>query len=299
MFTKIFSSQEIEAAAACLLAGELVAFPTETVYGLGAPIFFEPSIAKIFQVKNRPSDNPLIAHIADIQDVEKIAQELPSLFFSCVEHFFPGPLTLIVKKAPRVPAAVSGGRDTIALRMPDHKVALALIKEVGMPLVAPSANLSGKPSSTAVAHILEDFEGKIAGVIDGGPSPIGIESTVISLLDPKKPLLLRPGHLSSALLEEKLRVKIAQPDSLLPTLSPGVKYRHYAPKAKVILIYSLEALDLYLKKNKKVERRIFVPNSHNLYATFRQADKELCAEIILLMNGVQDPALINRISKTQ
>jgi L-threonylcarbamoyladenylate synthase len=203
METQLLGPKDIAKAALLLKEGYLVAFPTETVYGLGAPIFNEKLVAQIFASKGRPADNPLIAHISDLSQILEIACEIPPFFDQLTKEFFPGPLTLILKRHPRVPAIVSGGLDTIAVRMPDHALAQALITAVGQPLVAPSANLSGRPSSTEASHVLHDFSGSIAAVIDGGPTKHGMESTVLSLLK-EKPVLLRPGALSLADIEAVL-----------------------------------------------------------------------------------------------
>lgn len=299
MITKIFqnSEEELEEAVAWIKNGELIAFPTETVYGLGASIFSEKAIQKIFQVKNRPQDNPLIAHLSDINQVEQIATHIPCEFYKWSELFFPGPLTLVLQKHPRVPSIVSAGQESIALRMPQHILASQFIKKVGVPLVAPSANISGRPSSTEVGHVLEDFNGKIAGVIEGGRCLIGIESTVISLLNPQKPLLLRPGKLSAEEIEDKVGVKISISTNEGAPLSPGMKYRHYAPSAKLLLFETQEEIDLYLQKAPPLKRRVFTPTCNNLYATFRQADRQGCAEIVVLLPPASEAGLLNRLKK--
>jgi L-threonylcarbamoyladenylate synthase len=172
--TQVFQEEDLIQAAEYLLSGEVVAFPTETVYGLGACIFLEDAIKKIFYAKRRPSDNPLIAHISDLSSVESIAEDVPPLFYKIAEEFFPGPLTIIASKSSEVPSIASAGLSTIAIRMPNHKIALRLIELVGQPMVAPSANLSGKPSATDFTHVLEDFDGHIPGDVKGEPSSIGI-----------------------------------------------------------------------------------------------------------------------------
>ncbi len=221
METQCLGPDDIARAALLLKEGHLVAFPTETVYGLGAPIFQREAVAQIFVAKGRPADNPLIAHVSCLSQILEIASEIPPFFDQLTRAFFPGPLTLILKRHPQVPAIVSGGLGTIAVRMPDHPLAQALITAVGQPLVAPSANLSGRPSSTEACHVLHDFSGRIAAVIDGGKTEHGMESTVVSLLG-EKPILLRPGALSLEEIEAVLGQKILVGNSQAQG-SPGMK----------------------------------------------------------------------------
>ena len=220
--TRIFHESQIEEAVSLLRMGKIIAFPTETVYGLGASIFQPNAISEIFKVKGRPQDNPLIAHVSNLEQVELIAQEIPPTFYDLADRFFPGPLTVVLKKRECVPPIVSAGLQSIALRMPSHRIARKLIESLGEPIVAPSANISGTPSSTRCEHVVEDFKGKIAGVIDGGPAVYGIESTVISLID-DIPVLLRPGAVSLEQLEEVIGKPLLTPSALdLSTpLSPG------------------------------------------------------------------------------
>lgn len=293
---------DIQEAAEKLKKGEIVAFPTETVYGLGAPIFYPEAIAKIFVAKGRPSDNPLIAHIAGIHDVLQIAVDIPVEFFLLYARFFPGPLTVILKKHPNVPAIVSGGMDTIAFRMPSHPVALQLIEAVGQPLVAPSANLSGKPSATEAAHVLNDFSGKIAGVIDGGPARFGLESTVVSLLT-EMPVILRPGAISKGEIEEVLGKPVRYKESTDRVISPGMKYRHYAPEARVRLFFNEKELNQNLSEESVVLARHPLGKNHlllsseTLYRSLREADKSGYREILVLCDReiVSNIALMNRL----
>lgn len=294
---RILKSTQIRLAAELLLKGELVAFPTETVYGLGAPIFQPETIAKIYTAKGRPSDNPLIAHIASLSQVEQIARDIPPEFFLLAQAFFPGPLTIVLKKHPNVPAIVSGGLDTIALRMPSHPLAQKLILEVGQPLVAPSANLSGKPSSTTAQHVMADFK-EIGAVIDGGETEYGIESTVISLVS--TPCLLRPGAVSKEAIEKALGRTLheAAPEDALS--SPGIRYRHYAPEARVKLFTSPDELELYLQTSPAMRRLVISHvQSVNLYALLRQADDEKQEEILIYCDAetVQNHALMDRLQK--
>ncbi len=314
METEQIDLKNLYKAAELLLHGEIVAFPTETVYGLGACIFLEEAVQKIFKAKGRPSDNPLIAHICDLASMEKIAQNIPKVFYQLAEAFFPGPLTLVVPKRKEVPLIVSAGLDTIAVRMPAHTVARDLIRLVGSPLVAPSANLSGKPSSTQVSHVLDDFNGKIAGVILGESSDIGIESTVVSLLNGKIEIL-RPGAVCQNAIEECLKQKISvfNPElvSLAPLPSPGMKYRHYAPLAKVTLFSSLEeAVDTYSKKKNPHKKMILANDSfigirsmplttQSFYSFLRLADKEDYEEVFIVCDPetLKNKGLMNRIEK--
>jgi L-threonylcarbamoyladenylate synthase len=276
---------QIEVASQLLKKGELIAMPTETVYGLAAPIFNVEAILKIFTVKKRPADNPLIAHLSSIEELERIAIEIPDDVFRLMESFSPGPLTCVVKKHPQVPTLVS--KETIAFRIPAHEMARELIRLTGSPLVAPSANLSGRPSPTCPAHVLEDLDGQIAGVLDGGPCQVGIESTVISLLDPLKPLLLRPGSIEREEIEEVLKKKVFFPTGDQPCHSPGMKYRHYSPDAKVFLFDTFAQLQAHVL-NSEIKRKIAIPTTATLYAILRQADLDKCEEVCFLCESLPE-----------
>lgn len=310
--TEKLSSAQLPRAAELLNAGHLVAFPTETVYGLGAQIFLPEAIQKIYRTKGRPSDNPLIAHVSSLEQIDQIAQEIPKIFYDLAEAFFPGPLTVVLKKRPTVPAIVSAGLSSIAVRMPSHPIALKLISLVNAPLVAPSANLSGKPSSTRFEHVWEDFEGKISAVVDGGPTEIGIESTVVSLLG-ETPVLLRPGLISLAEIQRVLGCPISTVNAVLnePVLSPGMKYRHYCPTTPIHLFHSFEALRSHLSNNLPDKRRMLLakdplpfPNldhfplsARDFYSLLRQADRDGYDEIIILSDEEirRESGLMNRI----
>jgi L-threonylcarbamoyladenylate synthase len=310
--TELIFEKDLTRAAELLLSGEVIAFPTETVYGLGACIFLEEAVNKIFTTKGRPSDNPLIVHISDLDVVEEIAEQVPSLFYLLAERFFPGPLTIIVPKSSKVPDSVSAGLSTIAIRMPKHPLARRLIELVGQPLVAPSANLSGKPSSTSYQHVLEDFDGLVPGVVVGDPSDIGIESTVVSLLNGKVEIV-RPGAISKEQLEEFLKepVLLYQPKTGEAVLSPGMKYRHYAPKAKVTLFLKpADALE-YIKKEPEIKRMVLcntptegfssLPIACNsFYANLRLADQLNLSEVVIICDEAtqKDLGLMNRIEKS-
>lgn len=230
----------LERAAAVVRRGGLVAFPTETVYGLGADALNEAAVRRIFEAKGRPADNPLIVHIASVAEAEPLTVFGPSTarrFEGLARRYWPGPLTVVVPKHERVPAAVSGGLQTVALRMPDHPVALGLIRRAGRPLVAPSANRSGRPSPTEASHVYDDLNGRIDVILDGGATSIGVESTVLDLsVDP--PVVHRPGAVSVAALADALGTEVRGPGAETDArpVSPGVKYDHYAPATRCVLI---------------------------------------------------------------
>ena len=248
MLTKKFRLGELDEAAALLRRGELVAFPTETVYGLGAIATKEQAVAKVFQAKGRPSDNPLIVHVKDAQQVFDYAAEVPKLAKDLMERFWPGPLTIILPvKAGVFPANVNNGQETVAFRMPNQHSALRLIDLVGAPLVGPSANLSGKPSPTSVDHVMQNFDGVIAGVVAGDTdqAQIGVESTVVRPMSDRL-IILRPGAITQSMLKQvcpKVQEFSVAEQLAAPQLqSPGVKYRHYSPKQAVFLFESSEDL---------------------------------------------------------
>lgn len=292
MDTKIFEKNDLNKAAELLRKGKAVAFPTETVYGLGAPVFAPETIAEIFRLKNRPADNPLIVHVSDLEQVKKVAAELPDSFFLLAKAFFPGPLTLVVKKHERVPAIVSGGLDTVAIRMPNHPIAKKLIELVGEPLVAPSANVSGRPSSTCAEHVLSDFAGDLSAVINGGSCEYGVESTVIDLVSFAKPTILRPGALTREEVEKVLLVDLYRSG---PKSSPGMKYRHYAPKIPVRVFKDQQAFVNQLQSLKKPF--VLQPKSVSFYADLRRAEKEGFEEVLIFDDGNFDAALTNRLEK--
>lgn len=208
MKTQIFSEKQIPEAAALLKKGEIVAFPTETVYGLGGLLFDSLAVEKIYEAKGRPQTKPLTAHISALAQVEQIGFEIPEEFYQLAEIFFPGPLTLVLKKLSHIPDIVTAGTPTIGIRFPNHRIAQQLIDAVGGPLVAPSANLSGKPSPKSAGDVLRDLEGKISAVIDGGICPLGIDSTVLDLVSFEEPRILRRGKITQAELESVLRRRI-------------------------------------------------------------------------------------------
>ncbi|NJF25382.1 L-threonylcarbamoyladenylate synthase [Thermococcus sp. Bubb.Bath] len=230
-------------AARLIRNGKLVAFPTETVYGLGANALDGAAARRIFEAKGRPADNPLIAHIVEIEWLEELAREIPETAWKLAEKFWPGPLTIVLPARETVPRVTTGGLDTVAVRMPAHPIALGLIRMSGVPVAAPSANISGKPSPTDAEHVIDDFYGRIECIIDGGPTPVGVESTVIDLTG-EKPLLLRPGGLPLEEIEKvvgKVEIHPAVRGEVVDVAkAPGMKYRHYAPSAKVIVVEGTE-----------------------------------------------------------
>ena len=236
------TTEEIALAAALLRKGELVAFPTETVYGLGADARREDSVRAVFAAKGRPADNPLIVHIAEIGQLYDIAAEVPEIALRLAEVFWPGPLTMVLPKQEHIPAVTSGGLDTVGIRMPSHPTARALIRESGCPIAAPSANRSGKPSPTTARHVMEDMKGRIAAVLDGGQCTVGVESTVICFDDAETIHILRPGLISQEdLAPYAKRVYVdpavfSQISADAKVASPGMKYKHYAPNARILPI---------------------------------------------------------------
>lgn len=233
------TAEGLTVAAACLQDGGLVAFPTETVYGLGANALIPSAIEKIYWAKGRPSNNPLIVHFADLAQLSALAVNVPQVAWDLAERFWPGPLTFVLPRNPAVPALVSAGRETIAVRIPAHPVALALLELAAVPVAAPSANRSTRPSATSAAHVLADLGGRVDVILDAGMASIGLESTVIDLTH-ETPLLLRPGGVSLETLREVLPNIVrylpeGQTDADAEPVSPGLLYKHYAPKAKVLL----------------------------------------------------------------
>lgn len=232
--------RKIEKAAAILKDGGLVAFPTETVYGLGADALNPAAAGRIYQAKGRPSDNPLIVHISCMKDLEKIAARVSLQAKKLAEHFWPGPLTMIFEKRGIVPAETTGGLDTVAVRMPSHPVALSLIQAAGGYIAAPSANTSGRPSPTLAEHVAQDMDGRIPMILDGGAVGIGIESTIVDFSE-EIPMVLRPGYITPAMIEEvigEIRIDpgLAEDGLSIRPKAPGMKYKHYAPKAELILV---------------------------------------------------------------
>ncbi len=230
------NTRQLEQAIEVLRSGGLVAFPTETVYGLGADALNPEASARIYQAKGRPSDNPLIIHIAREEDLIELAEDIPEVAYRLSSVFWPGPLTMILKKKASVPYETTGGLDTVAIRLPAHKLARTLIGSSGVYVAAPSANLSGKPSPTKAEHVIRDLYGRVDIIIDGGQASLGLESTIIDLTG-TKPLILRPGCITKTMLEHVIGpvgydpvILQDKPDEKLIPKAPGMKYRHYAPE---------------------------------------------------------------------
>lgn len=293
--------KKIDEAAAFLVNGGLVAFPTETVYGLGANALDPKAVAKIYEAKGRPSDNPLIVHIARASNIGELTPMLTPEIIRVIDNFWPGPLTIVLKKKPSVPDITTGGLDTVAIRMPDDPVALELIKEAGCPVAAPSANISGRPSPTKGEHVVEDLDGKIDAILIGNDCRVGIESTVLDLTG-DVPTILRPGIITADNLEAVIGKKVmldpalnqrrtssdAAGDQNFVPKAPGMKYTHYAPKADMTIIEGqrdrvkseIERLKgLNEKLGLKVgvilfEEKAFIEAAHEFFAKLRDMDNE-------------------------
>ncbi|MBC7765530.1 MAG: threonylcarbamoyl-AMP synthase [Hyphomonadaceae bacterium] len=324
----------LKLAAKLLRAGGTVAFPTETVYGLGANALDKNAVQKIFAAKGRPSDNPLIVHVSSIKEVDKLVTHIPPVARTLMAHFWPGALTLILPRSGIVPDETTAGLDTVAIRLPNHPIAQALIALAGVPIAAPSANRSGKPSPTEAAHVIDDLMGRVDAIIDGGSAAVGLESTVLDCTQ-TPPMVLRPGGVTV----EQLRAvvgDIAMDEALHGTLqndqkprSPGMKYTHYAPKAPVIVVegnaenviqYINQQLMIAKKENKKAgvmalkahenafcnaevltvgdEAQLHTV-AHNLFMVLRKFD-QLAVEVIYAQsvpNTGIGRAILNRLHK--
>jgi L-threonylcarbamoyladenylate synthase len=322
----------IARAAKLISSGEIVAFPTETVYGLGANALDPSAISKIYQMKGRPSDNPLIVHIADMKTLRRLVSEISPRDMRIMKKFWPGPVTLVLKKSKIVPKITTGGLGTIAVRMPRNKIALALIKRSGFPIAAPSANISGRPSPTNASHVKDDLDGKVKMILDGGNTEIGIESTVIDMTL-RTPVILRPGGISKESIEDEIG-KVHFHDSLLGprtstkkiNKSPGMKYRHYSPNARVVIVEGsrirakakiIELTEKLKDEGKKVsimtaskslksnvDSVLYMGNSldtiaRNLFANLRKADSDHID--VIVVQGIHYNntgfAIMNRLKK--
>lgn len=239
--------------------GGLVAFPTETVYGLGGDALNPDSSKKIYAAKGRPSDNPLIVHIANWDSLYKIVKEIPEDAKKLSDAFWPGPLTMIFKKSDVVPYETTGGLDTVAVRMPSHPVALSFIEAAGGYIAAPSANISGRPSPTEARYVVEDMDGRIEMILDGGACEVGLESTIVDLTD-DHPVILRPGYVTQTMLENALSCEVSwdraiiDADCKTPPKAPGMKYRHYAPKGDLQIVEGkIDTVISYINNTANVE----------------------------------------------
>lgn len=254
----------IEAAGQIIKDGGLVAFPTETVYGLGADALNSEASKRIFEAKGRPSDNPLIVHIADMEALEQIAVSIPELAKVMAKRFWPGPLTMIFKKCSKVPLETTGGMETVAVRMPNHPIALALIRAAGGYIAAPSANISGRPSPTLASHVLSDMNGRIPMILDGGEVGIGIESTIVDFTE-SVPMILRPGYITPEMIEKvigevQIDPGLTEENVSIHPKAPGMKYKHYAPKAELILVKGeqqrvMEKINSLVRQERSTGRR--------------------------------------------
>lgn len=308
---KTIITESTTEAAEFIKAGGVAAFPTETVYGLGANLFDEKAIAKVFKAKGRPADNPLIAHISDPVRIEMLSDDITETAKYFVDAFFPGPLTIVLKKSAKVPAIATAGLDTVAIRMPDFDVALKLIRECGTPLVAPSANLSGMPSPTNWRAVAEDLDGRIECILKGETSWFGLESTVVDCSG-VRPRVLRQGAVSLEHLREIVPETefIDAADDDRP-MSPGLKHRHYSPKAEVLIFTEVEELEdnpkaafIGLSRPDAEFKRVLVCESVEVYARsiyefFRECDRDNIA--IIYCEGVEETgigsALMDRIKR--
>ena len=277
--------KDLKKAAKYILDSEVVAFPTETVYGLGANVFDETAVKKIYKLKHRPKDNPLIVHISHKKQIDFLASEVSEIAKHIIKNFFPGPITVILRKHEIVPYAATAGLNTIAVRMPASKIARDFIDECGVPIAAPSANLSGSPSPTSFNHVLDDFRGKVKCILMGPDSKYGIESTVIDCTS-SFPALMRPGVIGAEELNIVNTQIVLQSSSKFPK-SPGQKYKHYSPKADVIIVKQLKnplpnsayigngSFDPKLRKilsAVKVCKNLYDYGKH-LFAFFRECDR--------------------------
>lgn len=306
MNTKILNdtTEEIEEAARMIAGGGLVAFPTETVYGLGADALNSDAVGRVYAAKGRPSDNPMIVHISSDEELKKLTPKITKDMERLMKVFWPGPMTMIVKRNPIIPDVTTGGLDTVGIRMPDNPVALELITKSGCPIAAPSANLSGKPSPTAAQHVIDDLRGRVDAIICSDDCQFGIESTVIDMTG-LVPMILRPGIITKEDLETALGKRVLldpalnkRPDKFnngdFKPKAPGMKYKHYAPKAQMIVFEGKMEAAIAAIDRERIEREALGQNvsviifdnaeqktaAHQFFAKLREADRE-GADVIL------------------
>lgn len=303
METKVFvardnyiKDEELKEASAVIRSGGLVAFPTETVYGLGGDATNPEASRKIYAAKGRPSDNPLIVHIADFSQLRNIVAEVPQEAEKLAEAFWPGPLTMILRKNDVIPYETTGGLDTVAIRMPSHPVARAFLQDSGCMIAAPSANTSGRPSPTMAQHVWEDLHGKIEILLDGGPVGIGIESTIVDLSE-ERPMILRPGFITQEMLSAVLGdvgvdPGLASENSKQPPKAPGMRYRHYAPKADLTLVEGTME-EVISKINALTREAQAMGKSVGVLATEENKDRYV-ADHVIVIGQRQDEAEIAR-----
>ncbi|MCT4542029.1 MAG: L-threonylcarbamoyladenylate synthase [Vallitalea sp.] len=275
----------IKQAGNILKEGGLVAFPTETVYGIGANSLDVNAINKIYEAKGRPSDNPLIVHVSSKQDVQKYAKKINYTAEKLMDEFWPGPLTLIFEKRDIIPDNITGGLNTVAIRMPSHTIARSIIKEADLPIAAPSANISGRPSPTMAEHVINDLNGKVDMIIDGGYCEIGLESTVLDVTD-TIPTILRPGGITKEMLEQVVGKVFVDPaikksnKNLIPK-SPGMKYRHYAPNAN-LFVFSGASNKVIVHINELIKTEQEKGNKVGVIATKQTKEMYYCDDVIVI-----------------
>ncbi len=329
------NTDELKVVCNLIKNGELVIFPTETVYGIGANALDENAVGKIYAAKGRPSDNPMIVHLADKRKIEDIAQNITEVEQKLIDNFMPGPFTLILEKKDVIPDIVTAGQNTVAIRIPDNIIARGIITYAGVPVAAPSANISGKPSGTNIQDIRKELEGKVSAIVDGGKTKIGLESTVVKVVN-EIPVILRPGAVTPEEIDEVIGNVIIDGnvfkrlDYNAKVESPGMKYKHYSPNTKCKLIYCKDELDqiFYLKKYvneykrnvvvigfNEHEEKLSLPKERficvgpkddyeeiakNIFSALRQADK-IEPEIILIEGLKKEGiglAIMNRLLRT-
>jgi len=317
------TDENLKDAGRVIANGGLVAFPTETVYGLGADAMNSEAVKAVYAAKGRPSDNPMIVHISRASDIGELTPRLSADIVKLIENFWPGPLTLVVKKKPSVPDTTTGGLDTVAVRMPDSEIARKLIAESGCPIAAPSANISGRPSPTKAEHVVHDLDGKVDVILNGPDCRVGIESTVLDVTG-DTPMILRPGIITA----EDIEAVLEKPIKLDPTLTegkptdadfkpkaPGMKYKHYAPKAQMTIFEGQRdkvkaEIERVKSMNEMIgvkvgvilfEEKAFVEAAHDLFADLREMDEK---EVDLILAGALSDtdgvgfAVMNRMLKS-
>lgn len=289
----------IEEAAGILKKGGLVAFPTETVYGIGAHALDLQAVLNIYKAKGRPSDNPLIVHVAHMEDVNKYARYISDKARKLMEHFWPGPLTLIFPKKDLVPNRLTGGLGTVAIRVPSHPIARSIIEAADLPVAAPSANVSGRPSPTTGQHVINDLQGRVDMIIDGGSSQIGLESTVLDVSE-DVPVILRPGGITHEMLVEVIGEVVMDPaltsvDKNVVPKAPGMKYRHYAPEAELIVFEGKE--DLVIGHINKLLREANEDTSIGIIATKQTMNSYKGGQVLVIGDRKQPQEIASNLFK--